>query len=43
MTQKNLKKQKAKEQRVLVLFNTGSRTFKSAKDYRRQKRWSADD
>ena len=42
MIDKNLKKEKAKEQRVLVRFNTGCRTMKSAKDYKRQKRWAAE-
>lgn len=37
MIEKNKKKQQAKEKRVLVLFNTGSRTHKSEKDYNRQK------
>ena len=42
MVEKNLRKEKAKAQRVLVQFNTGSRTMKSAKDYKRQKRWDAE-
>ncbi len=37
MTEKNKKKQKAKESRVQVLFNTGTRDMKSEKDYNRQK------
>lgn len=42
MTEKNLRKQKAKEQRVLAMFNTGIRTHKSARDYKRQKRWAVE-
>ena len=37
MTEKNKKKQKAKESRVQALFNTGTRDMKSEKDYNRQK------
>lgn len=41
MTKKE-KKEINKKQRVLVPFNTGTRTFKSKNDYRRIKRWSAE-
>lgn len=37
MTEKNKRKQKVKESRVQVLFNTGTRDMKSEKDYNRQK------
>ena len=33
---KKVKKEEAKKQRVLVLFNTGTRTHKSKKDYNRK-------
>lgn len=36
MTKKE-KKEKNRQQRVLVTFNTGQRTHKSKKDYNRQK------
>ena len=42
MVEKNAKKDKARKQRVLVRFNTGSRTFKSSKDYKRKKRFSVE-
>lgn len=43
MIEKNQKKEKNKKQRVLVPFNTGTRSMKSAKDYKRKKKWSEDD
>lgn len=33
---KKIKKEEAKKQRVLVMFNTGTRTHKSKKDYNRK-------
>ena len=36
MTKKQIK-EKNKKNRVMVGFNTGTRTFKSAKDYNRKK------
>lgn len=36
MTKKQLK-EKNRKNRVIVTFNTGTRTFKSAKDYDRKK------
>lgn len=36
MVEKNLKKKKAKKNRVMVNFNTGSRIHKNKKDYNRQ-------
>lgn len=43
MTQKNVKKQKAKANRVWFPMNTGTRTHKSKKDYKRKKRWDVSD
>ena len=40
MVEKNVKKLKAKKQRVLVRFNTGTRDMKSKIAYKRKKRWS---
>lgn len=42
MVEKNVKKLKAKKQRVMSGFNTGTRTMKSAKDYKRIKRWEVE-
>ena len=39
MTKKQMK-EKNKKNRVLVPMNTGSRVHKSAKDYKRIKRWT---
>lgn len=39
MLEKNVKKENAKKQRVLSNFNTGTRVHKSAKDYKRIKKW----
>jgi len=39
MTKKQMK-EKNKKQRVLVFMNTGTRTHKNAKEYKRAKRWS---
>lgn len=36
MVEKNLKKEKAKKNRILAGFNTGTRTHKNKKDYNRQ-------
>lgn len=38
MTKKQVK-EKAKMNRVLVSMNTGTRTHKTAKDYKRKKDW----
>ena len=38
MTKKQ-KKEQDKKQRVITLFNTGTRTHKNPKDYKRIKRW----
>ena len=43
MVEKNMRKYKAKKQRVLNGFNTGTRDMKSEKDYKRKKRWSVED
>ena len=43
MVEKNMRKYKAKKQRILNGFNTGTRDMKSAKDYKRKKRWSVED
>lgn len=43
MVEKNLRKQKAKANRCLVTMNTGTRTHKSPKDYKRRKRWTVAD
>ena len=43
MIEKNLQKQKARQRRVTNGFNTGTRTMKSKKDYKRKKQWSPDD
>lgn len=43
MIEKNVKKLKAKKQRVLVGFNTGTRSMRSKTEYRRKKKWSAED
>lgn len=43
MVEKNIKKEKAKKQRVTNGFNTGIRTFKSHKDYKRKKNWTEED
>ncbi len=43
MVEKNQKKQKAKRQRVMNGFNTGTRDMRSKTAYRRKKRWSAED
>ena len=43
MVEKNMRKYKAKKQRVLNGFNTGTRDMKSAKDYKRKKKWSVED
>ena len=43
MVEKNLKKLKAKKQRVMNGFNTGTRDMKLKTAYQRKKRWSADD
>ena len=40
MVEKNVKKLKAKKQRVLIRFNTGTRDMCSKTSYRRKKRWS---
>ena len=40
---KKAQKLKNKKLRVLVPMNTGTRTHKSAKDYKRIKRWKAED
>lgn len=39
MVEKNKKKQVAKENRVRAYFNTGTRTHKNKKAYKREKRW----
>ena len=36
MTEKNLNKLKARKNRVMTLFNTGTRTHKSKRDYNRK-------
>ena len=36
-------KEKNKKKRVLVPMNTGTRTHKSAKDYKREKRWKEEE
>lgn len=43
MVEKNQKKQKAKRQRVMNGFNTGTRDMRLKTAYRRKKRWSAED
>ena len=43
MVEKNIKKLKAKKQRVMNGFNTGTRDMKLKTAYRRKKRWSAED
>ena len=43
MVEKNVKRLKARRQRVTNGFNTGTRTMRSKTEYRRKKRWSADD
>ena len=43
MVEKNLKKLKAKKQRVMNGFNTGTRDMKLKTAYQRKKRWSVDD
>ena len=40
---KRMEKEKNKLNRVLVPMNTGTRTHKSPKDYKRIKRWSEED
>jgi len=39
MTKKQ-KREKDKKQRVFVPFNTGVRTHKSKRDYKRKKKWT---
>lgn len=41
MTKKQMK-EKNKKQRVLIFMNTGTRTHKNAKGYKRIKRWSVE-
>ncbi len=36
-------KEKNKKRRVLIPMNTGTRTHKSAKDYKRIKRWDGEE
>lgn len=44
MVEKNKKKKNAKKHRVLVLFNTGTRSYKSKKDYnRKNKDWQKEE
>lgn len=43
MVEKNLRKEKAKKQRVMNGFNVGTRDMKSAKDYKRKKRWDCEE
>ena len=42
MSEKNRRKLEAKKHRVLFPMNTGTRTHKSKKDYKRIKNWKAD-
>lgn len=39
MVEKNKRKAEAREKRVQARFNTGTRTHKSKKDYKRKKKW----
>ena len=43
MVEKNVKKLKARRQRVTNGFNTGTRDIKLKTAYKRKKRWSAED
>ena len=43
MVEKNVKKLKAKKQRVMNGFNTGTRDMKLKNAYKRKKRWSTDE
>jgi hypothetical protein len=42
MVDKNKKKAEAKKNRVWFAMNTGTRTHKSKRDYKRIKRWEAE-
>ena len=42
MVDKNKKKAEAKKNRVWFPMNTGTRTHKSKRDYKRVKRWGAE-
>ena len=42
MIEKNRKKVEAKKNRVLFNMNTGTRTHKSKRDYKRVKKWSVE-
>ena len=42
MVDKNKKKIEAKKNRVLFNMNTGTRTHKSKRDYKRVKKWSVE-